>query len=179
MTNYSHLKLSKETEQFILDSAPKHIAKEDSPNNYEDVKKEAEKGIYVVFSGGYEDTIFSSRKVQYAYRAGHDSIHLTFDWGFDRECEIKVACMQQALFDINSTKSRSLDGALLKWDLILHVTHYYHHNEQHPVNQLKMIDDFIKHLEWYKDAKNGYLFSIDPKECYGIASSFIVQHKPY
>lgn len=135
------LKLRPETEQFLLDVAPKHFASEDSPTTYETVKAQRDKyGIYHVFSGGSTDTIFTRREVQYAYRAWHDSIHMAMKLDFSKESELQVAKLQEKIA-LNAGVSER-DAKLLRLDLEAHIEYYYAKG-QHPVRQLELIYDCL------------------------------------
>lgn len=138
------LKLSQKTEQFILDVAPKHFASlEGSPVTYEAVRTQAERyGIYWVFGGGSDDTIFSCKEVQLAYRAWHDSIHLRHELDFSKESELAVAKLQE-IYALRAGMPER-DAMLLRLDLEAHIEYHYAKGE-HPVRQLELIADCMKH----------------------------------
>lgn len=135
------MKLSKKAEHFILMSAPKHIASEDSPNTYESVRKFwMDEGLFHVFSGGtpVENTIFSSREVQYAYRAWHDSIHMKYEIPFGMQSELAVARLQESIaLDAGVAAD---DAKLLRLDLEAHIEYYYASGLNHPDKQLDLIE---------------------------------------
>lgn len=135
------MKLSKKTEEWLLDVAPPHIARPDSPNTFEDVKAQAQTGTFIVFDGGSEDTIFSERKYQYAYRAWHDSIHLCNNIQFGEDDELRVAKLQKEIALEAGISER--DAAILRLDLELHIRHYYDFG-CHPVRQTAMISDYLE-----------------------------------
>lgn len=135
------MKLRHKTQLTILKLAPNHIASLESPTTYEAVKQQAESGVYHVFSGGSTDTIFSSRKVQYAYRAWHDSIHIENEIDFSMESELQVAKLQEEIALSNGVNPR--DAMLLRYDLECHIKYYYAKG-QHPDLQLDLIRDCMR-----------------------------------
>lgn len=151
-------KLTKRTERWLLAVAPPHIASMDSPNTYEDVRKyHEENGVFHVFAGGSTDTIFSSREVQYAYRAWHDSIHMKYEIPFGMQSELAVARLQESIaLDAHVDPK---DARLLRLDLEAHIEYYYASGENHPDRQLEMIADVFKFgMKWVmKKVKDGQL----------------------
>lgn len=170
------MELRKQTEKIIKHLAPPHVASMESPSSFEDVIKQAKTGTYIVFEGGSLDTIFSGRETQYAYRAWHDSIHVSNGWDFSREAETMVAVEQQKIAVEHGVSL--LDACWLKWDLILHVAHFYHHEEQHPENQTKMLEDF---WEWIMNTSQGSkaFESVVPEWCEIEAEIFIANKGKY
>ena len=94
-------KASKELEAFIIEQAPSHYATADAPADWHALKvwyelwniRLANGECYVipVFDGGCEDTIYSSPRVNHAFRAWHDSLHLILDEDFSLHGEREVA----------------------------------------------------------------------------------------
>lgn len=140
------MKLSNKTENFLLSNCPEFVAKLESPNSYEAVKKQAATGLYIVFAGGSSDNIFSSDNVRNAYRAWHDSIHISFNLDFSKESEFKVATLQKELALNSGVNER--DAILMELDLSGHVAHFYKYNE-HPDEQT----DYLNEL-WYNYRKS-------------------------
>jgi len=141
-TTENRIKLLPKTEQWLLDIAPRHFASENSPTSYEAVQKQASLyGIFHVFNGGSTDTIFSSRAVQYAYRAWHDSLHLMKQWDFSHASELKVAILQEAVAISWGIDER--DAKMLRLDLEAHIEYVYAKGE-HPVNQIELIKDCLQ-----------------------------------
>ena len=83
-------------ENCIQDNAPGFYPTLQAPNSYTDLKEWAEQNDYhalpmPVFSGGSEDTIYSTPDINYAFRAWHDSIHLEQELDFTTNNELAVA----------------------------------------------------------------------------------------
>lgn len=135
------LRLKPETETLLLTLAPPHFASANSPTTYETVRQQAQTGTYHVFNGGSTDTIFSSRKVQYAYRAWHDSIHMSREIPFDMDSELLVAKLQEEIALENGADPR--DAMMLRYDLECHIKYYYAKGE-HPDKQLELIADCLR-----------------------------------
>lgn len=67
----------------------------DAPNIFEALKAHyAETGRVLVWSGASDQTIFGDPEINYAFRAWHDSRHITENLDFSLDSEIKV-CLAQ------------------------------------------------------------------------------------
>jgi hypothetical protein len=143
---YQHeprIRLLPQTEEWLLKIAPKHFASANSPTTFETVKAQADNyHIFHVFNGGSTDTIFSDRKYQYAYRAWHDSLHMTMNWDFSKESELKVAKLQEKVALAWGIDAR--DAKMLRLDLEAHIEYYYAKGE-HPDKQIELISDCLKY----------------------------------
>lgn len=133
------VKLLPETEAWLLDVAPPHFASDESPTTYDEVRDHwTRHKMFHVFNGGSTDTMFSERRYQYAYRAWHDSIHMKYEIPFEKQDELTVAKLQEAIALRHDVDPH--DARLLCLDLEAHIKYYYAKGE-HPVRQLELIRD--------------------------------------
>lgn len=135
------MKLSAQTEGWILSIAPPHVRSMKSPQTFEDVKEYFDKnGKYHVFEGGakLDETVFNTWEARWAYRAWHDSIHVQFDIPFEKKNELAVARIQESIaLDYGISKR---DAKILRLDLEAHI-HYYYTTGEHPERQVRLIAD--------------------------------------
>lgn len=87
----------KELNHAILKSAPRHIVKAEAPNTFRDVL--AQFGELVIWSGASESTIFDDPKVNYAFRALHDALHIETRLDFSPIQEIAIGRIQASRYD--------------------------------------------------------------------------------
>ncbi|MCC3246413.1 hypothetical protein LG047_13985 [Methylocystis sp. WRRC1] len=72
------------------------IVADDAPQTYEEMISQVEgQGVFVVWSGGSERTIYSDPKINFAVRAWHDWCHWRGRHDFSPAGEIAVAGMQR------------------------------------------------------------------------------------
>lgn len=88
--------LCPELELAALALAPVFRASAVAPESLKGITAQARKGVFVVWNGGSEKTIFSSPQANYAFRAWHDRCHVTGQHPFTREGELAVRDMQAA-----------------------------------------------------------------------------------
>jgi hypothetical protein len=81
--------LSVALNQKLLDLAPAYSVAEDAPSTYEVLR--ARTSSLVVYSGASDNTIYGDPRVNYAFRAWHDSLHIRLQAGFSVKDEIRVA----------------------------------------------------------------------------------------
>ena len=81
-------------EKFIINTAPPYYPSENAPNSWEGLKEYKGLSPIPVYNGNSENSIFSSPTVNFAARAWHDEIHLTYDLSFSVADEIAVARIQ-------------------------------------------------------------------------------------
>ena len=71
-------------------------AREDAPSTFEALVTQCPGKYLIVWSGGSENTIWSSSEVNYAFRAWHDYIHVQYNLPFTLEGETAVSRIQQS-----------------------------------------------------------------------------------
>jgi hypothetical protein len=81
--------LSVALNQKLLDLAPRFSVSENAPNTFAELKGRT--SPLVVYSGASDCTIYGDPRINYAFRAWHDSIHLRLNAGFTVAEEIRVA----------------------------------------------------------------------------------------
>ncbi len=89
------LKLPNEFKQLILDTAPKHLVKAVAPSTFQDLYNSP---TLVVWSGASDNTIWGDNKVNYAFRALHDALHLKTGIGFSPLEEIEIGRIQASMY---------------------------------------------------------------------------------
>ena len=63
----------------VMHFAPKYVVLDDAPSTFEEIRAyRKEHGVYAVWSGGSEQTIWPTPGHNYAFRALHDGIHDRF-----------------------------------------------------------------------------------------------------
>jgi hypothetical protein len=83
-----------ELEAFVLAVAPAHYPTRSAPSTWPELKEAARSGNtnpLPVFDGGCERTIYTRPAVNHAFRAWHDTLHLTLWAGFSHGGELAVA----------------------------------------------------------------------------------------
>jgi len=76
----------------IMRLAPRHSVADIAPDTFESLTRHI--GVPVVWSGASERTIYADPRVNHAFRAWHDALHLRLGAGFDLEGESRVALEQ-------------------------------------------------------------------------------------
>lgn len=82
----------------ILKLAPRYTAKDTAPETFQALKSQATSGL-VVWDGMSDQTIYGDNKVNHAFRAWHDSLHLKLNAPFTLEGETIVALEQARVLD--------------------------------------------------------------------------------
>lgn len=68
------------------------VAVEDAPTNYYDLRQAFLKEVPLpVYAGASDDTIYTTRQGNYAFRAWHDALHVRMYRGFSLPDELAVA----------------------------------------------------------------------------------------
>jgi len=127
-------------EKTILDNAPPHYAADNAPNTWKELKawREAHQGAPMpVYSGGCDNTIYSSKAVNHAFRAWHDQLHLDHGLSFTPDNEARVALLHM------EECANVADALLIFADVYGQVLYYEKHKKYVP-NQRQFINDFIK-----------------------------------
>lgn len=86
--------LDSELNRLILKLAPKFQASDIAPSTFESLKEQAS-GSLVVWAGASDSTIYGDPKVNHAFRAWHDSIHLKLNSPFTLQGE-RIVALEQA-----------------------------------------------------------------------------------
>jgi len=68
-----------------------------APSTYEELAPNA--GILTVWGGASDNTIYGDPKVNHAFRALHDVLHLRYNLPFTLEGEVSLAKLQAAQFE--------------------------------------------------------------------------------
>ena len=120
------LKPSNKLKNAILQLAPLHRAIESAPDNFKALK-ESFKGktfdvdVLEVYSGGGRSIY--GQKVNYAFRAWHDKIHLKYNLGFSLKDELKT--VKQHFRELKAFNVSRKDRAIFYIDAALQVKFYY------------------------------------------------------
>lgn len=77
--------------QLILNTAPKHVVKDVAPSTFADLIRQP---TLVIWSGESHNTVFNDARVNWAFRALHDALHLKTGIGFAPEEEIYIGRIQ-------------------------------------------------------------------------------------
>ncbi len=118
----------------IVSLAPKHLAKDLAPDTYESLARHS--GIMVVWSGGSDNTIYGDARVNHAFRAWHDALHIKLNVGFDLQGETRVALEQ----------ARILGGPwaeIIMAEVVGQAEYFAKHGE-FPKNQVEFIVNYLK-----------------------------------
>jgi len=90
--------------------APRWVAAEEAPNDFETLKEWHKRDGYItVWSGASEDTIFGEPFFNHAFRAWHDAVHLSHNLPFTLEGEKAAAEVQVAQLRANFMPGTVLD----------------------------------------------------------------------
>lgn len=138
-------------EQCILDLAPNHYACENAPNDYKSLMNwynNNNSGVLPVFNGSSDKTIYSSDRVNFAFRAWHDAIHIAFKLDFSYADELEVAkhhvdellcwCIGHGI-----DGNLAYDAAELVYADVVGQVEYYYHHKKYVDNQLDFVVDYI------------------------------------
>lgn len=83
--------MTREINNLLLNTAPRHLVSNMAPNSALDLFISPS---LVVWSGASEHTIFGDARVNWAFRALHDALHLKTGLGFSPEEEIELGRIQ-------------------------------------------------------------------------------------
>lgn len=119
----------------ILRLAPKFEAQDNAPYSFETLK--ANSGRLVVWSGASDQTIYGDAKVNHAFRAWHDSLHLKLDADFSFEGERRVAAEQARLIGSDSM------GLIIMAEVVGQVE-YLNKYGHFPVDQVQFLRNYLK-----------------------------------
>jgi hypothetical protein len=121
----------------ILELAPKHIVSAYAPDTFETLSRNI--GGLVVWDGGSDNTIYGDAKVNWAFRAWHDSLHLKLNADFSLEGETRVALEQ----------ARILGGyhAEIVLAEVIGQAEYFAKHGEFPTNQVEFIKSYLKGIK--------------------------------
>ncbi len=85
----------REINNLILKTAPNHSVRDVAPNSYSDLLAQP---TLVVWSGQSDNTIFGDRRVNWAFRALHDALHLKTGIGFSPLEEVELGRIQASQY---------------------------------------------------------------------------------
>lgn len=84
--------MRREFNNLILNTAPRHLVKDVAPSTERELFGNI--GQLVVWSGASDATIWNDSRVNYAFRALHDALHLKTGIGFTPKEEIELGRIQ-------------------------------------------------------------------------------------
>lgn len=87
----------REAKNLILNTAPIHEVRDSAPST--ELELFNGPAMLVVWSGASDSTIWGDRRVNWAFRALHDALHLKTGLGFSPEVEIELGRMQASQYD--------------------------------------------------------------------------------
>lgn len=127
--------LSYELNSKILKLAPIHIAKPVAPDTLESLIR-ASVSPMVVYDGGSENTIYGDTKVNHAFRAWHDALHIKLNAPFTREGETLVGLEQ----------ARILGGSYSEIVMaeVVGQVEYFEKYRDFPSNQVEFCINYLK-----------------------------------
>ena len=91
------LMLDAELNRKIIRLAPTHVARDTAPGTFQELAGQRVAGRLVVWSGASDLTIYGDARVNHAFRAWHDALHLSLNAPFTLEGETRVAIEQARL----------------------------------------------------------------------------------
>lgn len=122
----------------ILKLAPKFIAKDIAPHSFETLKSNSTAGL-VVWAGASDQTIYGDSKVNHAFRAWHDSLHIKLNAPFTLEGERLVGLEQARIL------KSDLQGQIIVAEVVGQIE-YYSGYSLFPIDQVKFIKNYLKGL---------------------------------
>lgn len=128
--------LSHELNSKIVKLAPKHVAKLSAPETFNDLVSNL--GELIVYSGSSDQTIYGSESVNHAFRAWHDSLHISLNAPFTLDGETVVAMEQARLLG-------GMYGDILIAEVIGQAEYFQTHGT-FPVNQTEFVVNYLKGL---------------------------------
>lgn len=114
----------------------KYIVKKDAPNNETDLFNCVE---LVIWNGESDNTIFQDEKINFAFRAWHDSLHLKTGLNFSPESEIELGRIQ-------ASKIGSSIVADLVYCEVSGQAEYYKKNGVFVQDQVLFTKEYLKRL---------------------------------
>lgn len=119
----------------ILELAPRFTLSDRAPNTFPELCAQAA-GSLVVWPGASERTIYGCPRVNWAFRAWHDLIHLQLGADFTLEGEVRVAKEQARLL---GDRLGELVLAEVKGQ-----AEYYQRHGYFPVDQVSFIQNYLR-----------------------------------
>ena len=133
-------------EAFIVAKAPRFIALPDAPSTLANLKAfaKAYPGFPLPVSSAFSDgTIYSTARINFAFRAWHDSLHLQLNAEFDADGELLVArAHEQAVRDAIKAGSHGLtelDCCALFFEVWGQFRYSQEHGGAFPIDQAAFI----------------------------------------
>jgi hypothetical protein len=127
--------LSTELNHKLLKLAPKFTPAIIAPDTFESLARASVGGL-VVYSGASDSTIYGDAKVNWAFRAWHDSLHLKLGADFTLIGELRVGLEQ----------ARILGGSY--GDIVMAEVKgqidYYNLHGSFPLNQIEFVLSYLK-----------------------------------
>lgn len=131
-------RLDAELNNKILKLAPKFDAMEYAPDTYERLASHVSTGSrLVVWHGASESTIYGDARVNHAFRAWHDALHLKLGAAFDYDGEKRVALEQARLIDSDAMARIILAEVVGQVD-------YVSKFGQFPIDQVEFVLQYLK-----------------------------------
>lgn len=121
--------------QRILKLAPKHETSVNAPATFEELCRNV--GKLVVWSGASDRTVYGDARVNHAFRAWHDSLHLKLNAPFTVEGETLVALEQARLIGSDAWAQVMLAE-------VIGQVGYARSNGAFPVDQVEFIKQYLK-----------------------------------
>ena len=128
--------ISHELNSKILSLAPKFTASDYAPSTYAELKSNNAAGL-VVWSGASDNTIYGCNRVNHAFRAWHDSLHLKLGVNFDYAGELAVGLEQARLI-----KNDAL-GLIIMGEVVGQVE-YLNKYGHFPIDQVEFMRNYLK-----------------------------------
>lgn len=129
------LKLCADLNSKILRLAPKHHVSDNAPDSFAKLAGSSASGL-VVWAGASDGTIYGDRRVNWAFRAWHDSLHLQLGAPFTLEGE-KLVAREQA---------RQIGGdfhaRVILAEIVGQAEHFAKHGE-FPADQLRFMLNYL------------------------------------
>ncbi len=123
-----------------------YVDKEHAPSSFPELVEEWSHSVktglaFPVWSGCSDNTIYTSKGANYAFRFWHDSIHATRRLGFDTDDELAIGAEQMKVIQAEFGMY-SLEALIMYADTIGQTTHAALNDGQFPENQ----EEFVIHL---------------------------------
>lgn len=125
-----------------------YIDRDDAPDTFEKLQKAYDHsqrtGLALpVWSGGCENTIYTNREGNLAFRYLHDCTHVQYDLQFTFQSEIEVALLMGLKIKLHFGKD-SLEYKLYLADTIGQSIYAETHNGEFPENQMQYVLSVLK-----------------------------------
>lgn len=122
--------------QKIIKLAPKFQAKDFAPDSFEKLIANKTAGL-VVWAGASDSTIYGDAKVNHAFRAWHDSLHLKLNAPFTLAGETLVALEQARLIGSDTY------GKIILGEVVGQAEYHTKHGK-FPVDQMEFMINYLK-----------------------------------